>query len=405
MFNSILVPIDLADTDLAKPAIATASTLSQMRSGTVRLLNVLPMTPVMLAEYVPADFDEQQRQNQQALLNSPSLQSVREYPDNNPLGLRWMEHRLPGDTGLPEGWNVQQEMGAPVWTDPQGNRYFNPPESSAGETLRKGLEAEGDAMDHCVGGYCTGVEQGTNRIFSLRDAEGHPHVTIETAPSERYLPQHIGDNAEEDAFNEAADEGMTHTETAEHVRNARQAAEQQWYDANPSVEDLFNQHHYGLGDPGGRSFQQVLREDHPDLPQEISQIKGKSNSAPLDKYMPFVHDFIQNMGDWTHVGDWQNAKMLRTPTGRITNQQYSDAVGRWAQAQAPDDPLLAQRMTEMNVDAPPGMHSNFWNELQPHIQTDLPVQGVDPGAVVQGFAKGGPVIRLYGAPIITLRAA
>ena len=61
MFKSILVPIDLADTDLAKPAIATAATLSQTWNGTVRLLNVLPMTPVMLAEYVPADFDTQQR--------------------------------------------------------------------------------------------------------------------------------------------------------------------------------------------------------------------------------------------------------------------------------------------------------------------------------------------------------
>jgi universal stress protein G len=62
MFKSILVPIDLADTDLAKPAIATAATLSQTYDGMVRLLNVLPMTPVMLAEYVPADFDSQQRQ-------------------------------------------------------------------------------------------------------------------------------------------------------------------------------------------------------------------------------------------------------------------------------------------------------------------------------------------------------
>ncbi|HWX82545.1 MAG TPA: universal stress protein, partial [Xanthobacteraceae bacterium] len=52
MFKSILVPIDLSDTDLAKPAIATAATLSQTWHGTVRLLNVLPMTPVMLAEYV-----------------------------------------------------------------------------------------------------------------------------------------------------------------------------------------------------------------------------------------------------------------------------------------------------------------------------------------------------------------
>ena len=68
MFNSILVPIDLADTDLAKPAIATAATLSKTWSGAVRLLNVLPMTPVMLAEYVPADFDAQQRQTSEEAL-------------------------------------------------------------------------------------------------------------------------------------------------------------------------------------------------------------------------------------------------------------------------------------------------------------------------------------------------
>ena len=70
MFKSILVPIDLADTDLAKPAIATAATLSQTWSGTVRLLNVLPMTPVMLAEYVPADFC---RVSPAALVQSPVL--------------------------------------------------------------------------------------------------------------------------------------------------------------------------------------------------------------------------------------------------------------------------------------------------------------------------------------------
>src|SRR6201995_1654059 len=69
MFNSILVPIDLADTDLAKPAIATAATLSQTLSGAVRLLNVLPMTPVRLPEDVPADFDAQQRQTSEEALS------------------------------------------------------------------------------------------------------------------------------------------------------------------------------------------------------------------------------------------------------------------------------------------------------------------------------------------------
>src|SRR4051812_30665590 len=68
MFNSILVPIDLTDNDLAKPPLATAATLSQTWNGTFRLLNILPMTPVMLAEYVPADFDTQQRQTSEEAL-------------------------------------------------------------------------------------------------------------------------------------------------------------------------------------------------------------------------------------------------------------------------------------------------------------------------------------------------
>ena len=63
MFNSILVPIDLADTDLAKPAIETAASLSKTSGGKVRLVNIMAMTPVMLAEYVPPDFDAQQRQS------------------------------------------------------------------------------------------------------------------------------------------------------------------------------------------------------------------------------------------------------------------------------------------------------------------------------------------------------
>ena len=75
MFKSILVPIDLSDTDLAKPAIATAATLAQTWEGSVRLLNVMPMTPVMLAEYVPADFDAQQRETAEEALSIVARES------------------------------------------------------------------------------------------------------------------------------------------------------------------------------------------------------------------------------------------------------------------------------------------------------------------------------------------
>jgi nucleotide-binding universal stress UspA family protein len=61
MYRRILVPIDLADVELAKPAIASAVLMAKESNGTIRLVNVLPLTPAMLAEYVPPDFDAQQR--------------------------------------------------------------------------------------------------------------------------------------------------------------------------------------------------------------------------------------------------------------------------------------------------------------------------------------------------------
>ena len=68
--SKILVPVDLADTDLAKPAIETAvRDGAQLPAASVRLVNVLPMTPVMLAEYVPPDFDVQQRKSAEEALS------------------------------------------------------------------------------------------------------------------------------------------------------------------------------------------------------------------------------------------------------------------------------------------------------------------------------------------------
>jgi nucleotide-binding universal stress UspA family protein len=61
MYRRILVPIDLADVELAKPAIASALMMAKEADAAVRLVNVLAVTPVTLAEYVPPDFEAQQR--------------------------------------------------------------------------------------------------------------------------------------------------------------------------------------------------------------------------------------------------------------------------------------------------------------------------------------------------------
>ena len=63
MYQRILLPVDLADPNLAKPALDTAVMMASVSGGDIRLINVLPVTPVMLAEYVPPDFDAQQRKS------------------------------------------------------------------------------------------------------------------------------------------------------------------------------------------------------------------------------------------------------------------------------------------------------------------------------------------------------
>ena len=68
MYKKILVPVDLADTDLAKPAYQHRGRDGAHSGGSVRLVNVLAMTPVMLAEYVPPDFDVQQRKSAEEAL-------------------------------------------------------------------------------------------------------------------------------------------------------------------------------------------------------------------------------------------------------------------------------------------------------------------------------------------------
>src|SRR5258705_13324545 len=61
MYRNILVPIDLADQELAKPAVATALMMAGPSGGSGRFVNVLPLTPGMLAGYLPPHFEVEQR--------------------------------------------------------------------------------------------------------------------------------------------------------------------------------------------------------------------------------------------------------------------------------------------------------------------------------------------------------
>jgi nucleotide-binding universal stress UspA family protein len=68
MYQRILVPIDLGSPELNKPALDNALMMAKPSNATVRLINVVPMTPTLLAEYVPPDFEVEQRRSAEAAL-------------------------------------------------------------------------------------------------------------------------------------------------------------------------------------------------------------------------------------------------------------------------------------------------------------------------------------------------
>lgn len=74
MYKSILVPVDLAEAELAKPALDVAVSLAQQTEGTVRLIYVRSLVPITYMEFVPADFDEGQQAEAEEKLSAIAAQ-------------------------------------------------------------------------------------------------------------------------------------------------------------------------------------------------------------------------------------------------------------------------------------------------------------------------------------------
>jgi nucleotide-binding universal stress UspA family protein len=61
MFKTILVPVDLSEPEISKPAIDAAVNLARQSGGRLHLLHVSPHLPPMMGEYLPADFEATQK--------------------------------------------------------------------------------------------------------------------------------------------------------------------------------------------------------------------------------------------------------------------------------------------------------------------------------------------------------
>lgn len=249
------------------------------------------------------------------------IPTIREYAENNPKGLRWVE------LAKNENPDISSMRMDPSWENPDEAFLKH---QAAKQALQNQLKYEGDTMGHCVGGYCDDVLEGRSRIFSLRDAKGEPHVTIEVKPK-------IID--EDTAFSEQEDR-LLHELAG---------------DDDPSE---FNNEYARILDK--YKIKHTLTEDGLVMPlpterNHIVQIKGKQNAKPKDEYLPFVQDFVRNNplgGDWADVGDVSNTGLIQIyPEGGFGRRGSAEYNGVAPGLYTPQE--LDAAMKKLMGDAPP----------------------------------------------------
>lgn len=181
--------------------------------------------------------------------------------------------------GRDKVWIALDAQGKPLTNSFTGERAAGPSPEEA--FLAGQLAQEGNSMGHCVGGYCQGVASGEQRIFSLRDPKGKSHVTVETALPDVRRP---------------ANSPAVFLQTLSKDHPLRT----EW---QRTLGDIISE----ISIIQSPEFRRWISQK----PQDILQIKGKQNRAPVAEYLPYVQDFVRS-GKWGEVEDLVNTGLADT---------------------------------------------------------------------------------------------
>ena len=261
------------------------------------------------------------------LIQQEGFKTYKDYPDQ---GYKWIELAVP-EPLLPENYKILPDI--TNYKNPDNELYSivdgNGNVLSTGATeaeakklfkrkdreqqLADALKYEGDTMGHCVGGYCPDVIQGKSKIYSLRDAKGEPHVTIEVEPqNEKGYYNRLDPRERIDLMNKAIEYRRQTNPNFDEARDSTERAE---------------------------ILRNYLQAQNIEIPPRIKQIKGKQNAKPIKDYIPFVQDFVRS-GNWSEIGDFKNTDLISADTIRKAGWDLSGNTQKLFTKQEYDDLLL-----------------------------------------------------------------
>jgi hypothetical protein len=247
------------------------------------------------------DQDKLKKMKEAQIKNTEGMPVHKVYDD----GHKWIE--LAMNNELPQGF-TQDPSGA--YVSPTGEKSLHHPNYVK---LQDALKYEGDTMGHCVGGYCPEVAEGRSRIFSLRDAKGEPHVTVETSQA----PHPISTSRRGDNFPElnGFEYGSIYSGASPYKPTKEQLKQ-----IHAKAHELWRTQGTGKSMEIDDFSQQAANEILGSMPNQIIQIKGKGNGKPVAKYIPMVQDFVKSHS-WADVGDLQNTGLRKTSDAFNVNER------------------------------------------------------------------------------------
>jgi hypothetical protein len=234
-------------------------------------LNKVSMEQAVRRTY---EYDQElaRKMNEARMTSRAELPVYKEYPE----GLKWVELNRPGDFAA-----ESDAMGHSV-------RGYEPPQGSSDWT-----EASGDSghLGYGYGGW-EGIKSGRAKVYSLVDAKGEPHVTIET---------------------KAPDMRSNYDELQPLQRQADLEADAQNFQTFAERDKFVDKRYQELK-------AQMMAQKKPQGDYTITQIKGKQNAKPKSEYLPFVQDFVRG-GNWSDVRDLKNTDLQKFGSEYLTNQE------------------------------------------------------------------------------------
>jgi hypothetical protein len=214
-----------------------------------------------------ADYDKElaEKMNSARAAAREGLPVYKEYPE----GYRWIELNKPGSFS-----SESEAMGHSV-------RGYEPPKGHP-----DWVEGSGDSGSEYYGhGGWEGIKSGRAKVYSLVDPKGAPHVTVEVGPRKEGWQVHWrGDD-------EVVDQTRQYR-TREEAEDAARTWEQQ---------------------TGDKAYAKEFTD--PNSPPQITQIKGKQNTRPNEKYDQYTQDFVKS-GQWSDVRDLGNTGLYRVTPGQ-----------------------------------------------------------------------------------------